>query len=162
MAGGVIGVSKPVIFFSIIIKSMDYVQRTHDSPLLLATWHPHRFLGSLHLKGSISSLASPSGITPVPAPKQVGRKLHSEFLCEVSEVAQSCPTLCHPMDCSLPGYSVHGIFQARILEWVAISFSEGSSRPRDRTRVYCIVGRRFTVWATREAQFSYSLLNKTV
>ena len=45
-------------------------------------------------------------------------------------VAQLCPTLCDPMDCSLPGFSVHGIFQARILKWVAISFSRGSSRPR--------------------------------
>ena len=45
------------------------------------------------------------------------------------------------MDCSLPGFSVHGIFQARVLEWVAISFSRGSSRPRDRTQVSCIVGR---------------------
>ena len=42
-----------------------------------------------------------------------------------SEVAQSCPTLCNPMDCSLPGSSVHGIFQARVLEWVAISLSKG-------------------------------------
>ena len=48
-----------------------------------------------------------------------------------SEVAQSCPTLCDPMECSLPGSSVHGILQARVLEWVAISFSRGSSRPRD-------------------------------
>ena len=44
-----------------------------------------------------------------------------------SEVAQSCPTLCNPMDCSLSGSSVHGIFQARVLEWIAISFSKGSS-----------------------------------
>ena len=44
-----------------------------------------------------------------------------------SEVAQSCLTLCDPMDCSLPGSSVHGIFQARVLEWTAISFSRGSS-----------------------------------
>ena len=66
-----------------------------------------------------------------------------------SEVAQSCPTLCNPMDCSLPGSSVHGIFQARILEWVAISFSRGSSRPWDWTQVFCIAGRRFTIWATR-------------
>ena len=70
----------------------------------------------------------------------------------VSEVAQSCPTLCDPKDYSLPGSSVHGIFQARVLEWVAIYFSPGSSRPRDRTRVSRILGRRFTVWATREAQ----------
>ena len=55
------------------------------------------------------------------------------------------------MDCSLPGSSVHGIFQAWILEWIAISFSSGSSRPRDQTLVSHIVGRCFTVWATREA-----------
>ena len=48
-----------------------------------------------------------------------------------SEVAQSCPTLCDPMDCSLPGSSLDGILQASVLEWVAISFSRGSSRPRD-------------------------------
>ena len=63
-----------------------------------------------------------------------------------SEVAQSCPTLSDPMDCSLPGSSIHGIFQARIPEWAAISFSRGSSQPRDRTRVSCIADRRFTVW----------------
>ena len=72
-----------------------------------------------------------------------------------SEVAQSCPTLCDPMDCSLPGSSVHGIFQARVPEWVAISFSRGSSQPRDWTQVSHIVGRRFTVWAlTRHNTFS--------
>ena len=53
----------------------------------------------------------------------------------LSEVAQSCPTLCHPMDCSLPGSSVHGIFQARILEWIVISFCRGSSWPRNGTQV---------------------------
>ena len=53
------------------------------------------------------------------------------------------------MDCSLPGSSVHGIFQAIVLEWIAISFSSGSSRPRDGTQVSHIVDRRFTVWATR-------------
>ena len=55
------------------------------------------------------------------------------------------------MDCSLPGSSIHGIFQARGLGWVAISFSRGSSQPRDRTQVSRIVGRRFNLWATREA-----------
>ena len=65
----------------------------------------------------------------------------------VCEVAQSCPTLCDLVDCSLPGSSVHGIFQARVLEWAATSFSRRSSPPRDRTRVSRIVGRRFTVWA---------------
>ena len=61
-----------------------------------------------------------------------------------------CPTLCNPMDCSPPGSSVLGILQARILEWVAISFSRGSSRPRDRTQVSCIRGRHFNLLATRE------------
>ena len=58
--------------------------------------------------------------------------------------AQLCPTLCDPMDCSPPGSSVHEIFQARILEWVAISFSRGSSQPRDQTRVSCTASRFFT------------------
>ena len=60
-------------------------------------------------------------------------------------VSQSCLTLCNPMDCSLPGSSVHGIFQAIVLEWIAISFSKESSQPRDRTRVSHIVDRCFTV-----------------
>ena len=62
-----------------------------------------------------------------------------------SEVAQLCPILCDPVDCSPPGSSVHGILQARILEWVAISFSRGSSRPRDQTQVSCIAGRCFNL-----------------
>ena len=65
-----------------------------------------------------------------------------------SEVAQLCPTPWTHY--SLPGSSVHGIFQARILEWVAISFSRRSSWPRDFTQVSCVVGRCFTVWVTRE------------
>ena len=54
-----------------------------------------------------------------------------------------CPTLCDPMDCSLPR-SVHGILQARILEWVAISFFRGTYWPRDQTQVFCTAGRCFT------------------
>ena len=65
-------------------------------------------------------------------------------------VAQSCPILCNLMDCSTPGSSMHGISQARILEWVTISFSRGSSQPRSRTQVSCIAGRFFTVWVTRD------------
>ena len=68
-----------------------------------------------------------------------------------SEVTQSCLTLCIPMDCSPPGSSLHGIFQARVLEWIAISFSKGSSWTRDRTWVSCIAGWCFTSWATRES-----------
>ena len=62
------------------------------------------------------------------------RKVKSE-----SEVTQSCPTLCNPTDCSLSGSSVHGIFQARVLEWGAISFSRVSSWTRDQTQVSCII-----------------------
>ena len=67
-----------------------------------------------------------------------------------SEVTQSCPTLCDPMDCSLPGSSVHGILQAIVLKRIAIPLSRGSSQPGDQTCVSHIVDRRFTVWATRE------------
>ena len=68
-----------------------------------------------------------------------------------SEVTQSCPTRCDPMDCSPPGSSIHGILQAKILEWVVISLSRGSFQPRDWTWVSHITGRCFTVWTTREA-----------
>ena len=60
-------------------------------------------------------------------------------------VTQLCLTPCDPMDYSLPGSSVHGILQARILEWLPISFSRITARPRDRTRVSCIMGRFFTI-----------------
>ena len=68
--------------------------------------------------------------------------------CVCVLTAQSCPTLWDPVACSPPGSSVHGNFQARILEWVAISFSRGSSQPRDRTWDSLTTGRFFTVWAT--------------
>ena len=74
-----------------------------------------------------------------------------------SEVTQSCPTLYNPMDCSLPRSSLHGILQARVLEWVAISFSRGSSQPRDQTLLSCIPGRHFNLWATREAPWNRTL-----
>ena len=77
------------------------------------------------------------------------------FAIRFSEVKWSSSVLSdslRPHGLSLPGYSVHGIFQARVLEWVAISFSRGSSRPRDQTRVSCIVGRHFTISATRITQ----------
>ena len=66
-------------------------------------------------------------------------------------VTQLCLTLCDAMDCGLPGSSVHGILQTRILEGVVIPFSKGSSWPRDWTQVSCIAGGFFTIWASREA-----------
>ena len=75
-------------------------------------------------------------------------------LIEWNVVTQLCLTLCDPMDCSLPGSSIHWIFQARILEWVTIYFSRRSSQPRNWIQVSHIVGRRFTVWATSEVTLS--------
>ena len=76
---------------------------------------------------------SPSDEAPMNAP-----------MCACS-VAKSCPALCNPEDYSPPGSSVHGISRARILEWVAISFSRGSSWPRDRTPISCLAGGFFTI-----------------
>ena len=66
-------------------------------------------------------------------------------------VAQSCLSLSNPMDCSPPGSSVHGILQASILEWVAVSPFRGPSWSRDRPQISRIAGRFFTIWATSEA-----------
>ena len=71
-------------------------------------------------------------------------------------VAQLCLTLFDPMDRSRPGSSVHGILQARILEWVAIPFSRGSSQPRGQTRVSCIASGFFTTWATEKTKREYT------
>ena len=64
-------------------------------------------------------------------------------MCMCAKSLRLCQTLCDSMDCSLPGSSVHGILQARILEWVAMPSSRGSSQPRDGTQVSCITGRFF-------------------
>ena len=77
--------------------------------------------------------------------------LAAMVLVVLVKVAQSCPTLCDPVD-----HTVHGILEARMLEWVAFPFSRGSSQPRDWTQVSCIAGGFFTSWATREAQDYWS------
>ena len=84
------------------------------------------------------------------------------FVCAVTSRSghQSWPTLCNPIDCSPPGSSVHGISQARILEWVAISFSRGSSQPRDRTWVFCIAGRFFTISGTVISSCGYYVITQ--
>ena len=73
------------------------------------------------------------------------------YTSNVCSVAKSCPSLCDTMDCSPPGSSVHVILQARILEWVVVSFSRWCSWPRDQTHVSCIGRRILYHWATREA-----------
>ena len=86
----------------------------------------------------------------------LGRQLRMGLLDHMMNAAaakspQSCLTLCNPIDGSPPGSAIPGILQARILKWVAIPFSRGSSQLRDQTQVSCIAGRFSTVWATREA-----------
>ena len=76
----------------------------------------------------------------------------NDMLWQLVKVALSCPTLWDPTD-----YTVHGILQARILEWVAFPFSRGSSQPRDRTQVSCIAGGFFTSWATTDGKKNDSL-----
>ena len=76
------------------------------------------------------------------------------ILCMCGQLLQSCLTLCDPLYCSLPGSSVPGISQARILEWSAMPSSRGSSQPRDQTRVSCLASRFFTHWATWEDSLS--------
>ena len=75
-------------------------------------------------------------------------------LCVCVLVSQSCPTICDPMDWGSPGSSFLGILLPRILEWVAISFSRGSSQASDRTWVSHIAGRLFTIWSTRETPWA--------
>ena len=93
---------------------------------------------------------------PVKVYRQVGKLEVLSMLMKARVkvlVAQSRLTLCNPMNCSPPGSSVHGFLQARILEWVAIPFSRGSSQARDQIWVSCIAGRCFTIWASREIQY---------
>ena len=78
------------------------------------------------------------------------------YICKANIGSESCSLVSNslwPLGCSPPGFSVHEILQAKILEWVAILFSRGSYQPRDQTQVFCIVGRFFTIWATRESNY---------
>ena len=90
---------------------------------------------TLHQRGSAEAVAAVVG--------EVG--FADGVLWKVKVLAQSCPALCEPMDCSSPVSSIHGVLQARIWEWIALSFSRGSSQPRDRTQVSLIAGRFFII-----------------
>ena len=82
------------------------------------------------------------------------------LFCYCCLVAKLCPTLCYPMDCSLPGSSVHGISQTRILEWLAISISKGFSGPRGQTPISCLSGRFFTTEPPRKSYLNSCLKKK--
>ena len=122
-----------------------YKANTQKSLLFLYT---NNEKSEIEIKETISFTTATKRIQYLGITKRIkypGVKWKSE-----SELAYSCPTLCDPMDYSLRGSSIHGIFQARVLEWIAISFSRGSSQPRDWTWVFHITGRCFTIWATME------------
>ena len=106
--------------------------------------HCRRILYCLSHQGR-SILAQLSFRKPLQISTYKEKKLKKWCCCLVTK---SCPTLCNSMDCSPLGSSVHGILQARILEWVAIPFTRASSWPRDWTQVCCITGRFFNVWAS--------------
>ena len=118
----------------------DAIQPSHPlSSLSSPAWKPSQHQGLFKWVSSSHLVA-----------KVLELQLQHQWKSE-SEVALSCPTLCDPMICSLPCSSIHGIFQARILEWVAISFSRRSSRPSNGTWVSHIVGRFFTICVTGDA-----------
>ena len=132
------------------LESQSFISFHADGPLLssrcllLLRWQCLSFLSPSHLEQTKSSglqrayylLRQP----PSHSLSFLGVKLGVLFL-----VAQSCLTLCNPIYCSPPGASVHGVFQARILEWVAVQTSRGSPQPRHGTQVSCIAGRFFNV-----------------
>ena len=118
---------KPLLLSSVTSKTIWFPREEQTREQLLVFSTVHRHLRHAHVNYKI------------------------QYLCVCVLVAQSCPALCNPMDCSPPGSSIHGILQARILEWVAIPFSRGSSQPKDQTRVSCIscIGRQILYhWAT--------------
>ena len=122
--------------------------RTKDSYTKKSVINSHTSSSLSRKEAWIQTLVRWLSGTLVPSSRPAG--FLNEWMNEV-KVVQSCPTLCDPMD-----YTVPGILQARILEWVAFPFSRGSSQPRDQTQVFRIVGGFFTSWATREAQEYWS------
>ena len=121
----------------------------------LSTWisdpsHCHRTEDGVSVLGHLSSPHFPAFYLT----------LTSFAVCSVT---QWCLTLCNPLDCSPPGSSVHGISQARILEWVAISSSKGSSRPSDRPHVSYVswvAGRFFICWVIGEVLYDFMVADK--
>ena len=106
---------------------------------------------NVHLKKNSSPeiicefLKTHNEILPNPSPVTVENSRYTYRTHMYVLIAQLCPTFCDPMDCSPPGSFIHAISQTRILEWVAIPFSRGSSRPRDQTQVSFIAGRFFII-----------------
>ena len=108
---------------------------------IIQLYHPGRPLGRhVEERQCLVSFAESWGWDTEPSGQsiQLGDQTNMTCSCHCCLATKLCPTLCDPMDCHPPGSSVRGIFQAGVLEWVAISFSSGSSQPRDQTHVSCI------------------------
>ena len=110
------------------------------------------------MQGSLGAVASaPTLSHPISHGPCLSLPWAHQLALVVVLVAQLSPTLCDPLDCSPPGSSVRGILQARILEWIAIPFTRGSSQPRNQTRVSCVASRFSTVCATAGDQMLTTL-----
>ena len=160
-------VCTPVCLFVSLFSSSSKSDVPHFTPALLRLEFIWRIL-SCQMANSyenhwaqivdfISFVSSSESSTSPCSASQLGRhsliSLPPENTVDTFFLHSSCPTLCDPLDCSPPGSSVQGIFQARIREWVAMSSARGSSRPRDGTRVSmspALAGRFFTTSATWE------------
>ena len=143
------------------MKKVEFLKRLNSQPQgFLAAWElrptfsvafptcPSQAGGSQKVLGSCSHRREPwlqSTVSCLQGPSFSRQISHSSFQTPESG------WLCDPMDCSPPDSSLCGVFQARILDWVAISSSRGYSGPRDWTCVFCIAGGFYTIWATREA-----------
>ena len=126
--------SLSVLFDSLQPHELQHARLPCPSPTPRACSEWCQLSHSCHLPNSSSVV--PFSSCPQSFPESRSFPMSQFFT--VSEVAQLRPTLCDPMDCSLPGFSIHENFQARVVEWVAISFSRGSSQPRDRTWVFTV------------------------
>ena len=135
---------RPVCFSSLYAQKMK-VLVTQSCPTLYDSMDCRQPGSSVHgilqariwewVAMSFSRVSSqPRNRSQVP---RIAGGFFTSIYCCCCLVAKSCQTLCNPMNCSLPGFSVHGILQPRILEWVDVSFSRGSSQPRDQTHVSC-------------------------
>ena len=133
---GIAGSYGSSISWCSLFKSLYWIGYNITSVLLFS------FLAAKQSMWDFSSLTRDHTCTP---------SVEGVCVCVCVKVTQSFPTLCDSINCSPPASSVHGILQARILEWVAMPSSRGSSQLRDQTWVSCIVGRFFTDWSTREA-----------
>ena len=109
---------------------------------ILSESHPYSMVLLFSLTHKIIHIFTDQVCSSFPLTSFMISCIELEVVCV--QVSQSCPTLCNPVDCILPGSSVHGILQTRILERVAISFARGPSQPRDRTQVSCTAGGFFT------------------